>query len=219
METVIAIGVLAVLLTGFLAVFTPAAQGIRRSISSQQADRLASTLERELVTLRGGSTYTTGFDKVFDWIINSDTAADAVFVYQYRGNPSSLRSDGTPAPMASITGQPGEDYVVQSIARRLSDLELSADLSAIEGPVFFVKAKQLINSGGQMTPGAAGAIEDSSGNSANTPADYTDAAIALSAEFHSVPTKAFNYLSGPQFITRFDSATRPVFTRNLAVRR
>ena len=34
METVIAIGVLAVLLTGFMAVFTPAAQGIRRSISS-----------------------------------------------------------------------------------------------------------------------------------------------------------------------------------------
>jgi type II secretory pathway pseudopilin PulG len=33
-ETVIAIGVLAVVLTGFIAVFTPAAQGIRRAISS-----------------------------------------------------------------------------------------------------------------------------------------------------------------------------------------
>ena len=41
METVIAIGVLAVLLTAFLAVFTPAAQGIRKAISAEDADRLA----------------------------------------------------------------------------------------------------------------------------------------------------------------------------------
>ena len=53
METVIAIGVLAVLLTGFMIVFAPAAAGIRKSINVQEADRLASTLEQELVTPPG----------------------------------------------------------------------------------------------------------------------------------------------------------------------
>jgi prepilin-type N-terminal cleavage/methylation domain-containing protein len=45
LETVIAIGVLAVLLTGFMVVFAPAADGIRKSINVQQADRMGSTLE------------------------------------------------------------------------------------------------------------------------------------------------------------------------------
>ena len=67
METVIAIGVLAVLLTGFLAVFTPAAQGIRRSISSQQADRLASTLEIELTTSRLGQAPRYS-NRDYDWL-------------------------------------------------------------------------------------------------------------------------------------------------------
>ena len=75
-ETVIAIGVLAVLLTGFIIVFAPAAAGIKNSVNLQAADRLASTLEQELVTLRKGQKddddkeFATGFDKAFDWIKN-----------------------------------------------------------------------------------------------------------------------------------------------------
>jgi prepilin-type N-terminal cleavage/methylation domain-containing protein len=70
METVIAIGVLALLLTAFLAVFGPATTGLRKAISVQEADRLAAALERELVTLRPGtsSDYKTGFDKAYQWI-------------------------------------------------------------------------------------------------------------------------------------------------------
>ena len=48
METVIAIGVVAVLLTTFLAVFGPASSSIRRVLSAQEAGRLTTTLEREL---------------------------------------------------------------------------------------------------------------------------------------------------------------------------
>ncbi|MFK7851564.1 MAG: prepilin-type N-terminal cleavage/methylation domain-containing protein, partial [Akkermansiaceae bacterium] len=153
METVIAIGVLAVLLTGFLAVFTPATQGIRRSINSQQADRLTSTLERELVTVREGQTpsgITTGFEKAFDWIQKSNGANNAIFVYQYRGDLTSLRSDDTPTPMSNIEGQPGLDYTIQSIARRADDPFLEADIDAIEGSIFFVKPTQLVYENNSM---------------------------------------------------------------------
>lgn len=229
METVIAIGVLAVLLTGFVAVFTPAAQGIRRSISSQQADRLTSTLERELVTLRTGQTpaaAATGFDKGFTWILEGNDATKAIFVYQYRGDPSSTRSDGTPTPLPKISGQPGKDYIIQSMARRADDAEFEKDLAAMDGAIFFVKPTQLVFSGNQMVIGTVGTIANPTGSTpatAATSADYKDAVIPFSAEFHSIPTKAFSYLKSEAFTKaatgRFYKSKNPVFTRNLAIRR
>ncbi|MDP4624605.1 MAG: prepilin-type N-terminal cleavage/methylation domain-containing protein [Akkermansiaceae bacterium] len=231
METVIAIGVLAVLLTGFLAVFTPAVQGIRRSIDAQQADRLASTLEQELVTLRSGEeelpNITTGFDKAFDWIINGDDPSQAILVYQYRGSTSSMRDDGTPEPQVAIDGQPGDTYTVQTMARRLDDPlfydDNDGDIKAIEGRIFFVKPEQLVFTGGQLTTDGAGKLQflDSGGSLVEVTAsdDYLDAVIAFSAEFHSVPSKSRAYLQGSSFETLFQNAKNPVFTRNLAVRR
>ena len=94
METVIAIGVLAVLITAFLAVFGPATQGIRRAINVQDADRLVATLEKEMGILRpgesGGGTWNTAFDKAFDWI--RDAGKDElIMLYQYRGDPDNIR--------------------------------------------------------------------------------------------------------------------------------
>ncbi|MCU0752004.1 MAG: type II secretion system GspH family protein, partial [Akkermansiaceae bacterium] len=85
-ETVIAIGVLAVLLTGFMIVFAPAAAGIRKSINVQEADRLATTLEQELVTFRTGDPGGNGFGKAFTWIKDSNNANTALLIYQYRGS-------------------------------------------------------------------------------------------------------------------------------------
>jgi type II secretory pathway pseudopilin PulG len=231
-ETVIAIGVLAVMLTGFIAVFTPAAQGIRRSISSEQADRLTTTLENELATLRANSespvpapAFATSFDKAFKWIQEGNKPSNAIpiFVYQYRGDPTSIRSDGTPTPMITITGEPGKNYIVQSMARRLTDAELANDLKAIEGSVFFVKPTQLVFEAGQLvlskTPGT---IKNADGtNAENTQAlPHKEAMIAFSAEFHSVPTKSIAYLKSNTFTERFNSTTnKPIFTRNLAIRR
>lgn len=225
-ETVIAIGVLAVLLTGFIAVFTPAAQGIRRSISSEQADRLTTTLEMELATLRKGQETpdpTTGFDKAFNWIKSSNTPANAIFAYQYRADSKATpRADGTLPPKVAITGEPGKDYIVQSMARRLGDTELENDLKAIEGSVFFVKPTQLVFAAGELKPGTAGKImnADTPPTEAADAATYKEAVIAFSAEFHSVPTKSIAYLKSTTFTTRFNSTTiKPIFTRNLAVRR
>lgn len=225
-ETVIAIGVLAVLLTGFIAVFTPAAQGIRRSISSEQADRLTTTLEMELATLRKGQETpdpTTGFDKAFNWIKSGNTPANAIFAYQYRADPKATpRADGTPPPKVAITGEPGKDYIVQSMARRLGDTEFENDLKAIEGSVFFVKPTQLVFAAGELKPGTAGKImnADTPPTEAADTATYKEAVIAFSAEFHNVPTKSIAYLKSTTFATRFNSTTnKPIFTRNLAVRR
>ncbi|MEY3898074.1 MAG: hypothetical protein RLZZ214_3595 [Verrucomicrobiota bacterium] len=241
LETVIAIGVLAVLLTGFMVVFAPAAEGIRKSINVQQADRMASALEQELVTLRKNeikADVTTGFDKAFEWIKKSSaaTSADALLAYQYRGkikNTSDVRSDdGTPIPEPLFSGRPGEDYVVIPMVRRLSDsVKLKEDLAAVEGAVYLVKCTQLVFSGGQLIANTApGTIKNPKPDSTpadpnykagpfDKAADYPEAVIAFAADFYLMPAKSFDYFGSKSFTDKFPKLKNPVFTRNLAVRR
>jgi hypothetical protein len=251
-ETVIAIGVLAVLLTGFIAVFTPAAQGIRRSISSEQADRLTSTLEAELVTPRhlqspatdqsNPSKAITGFEKAFDWIRQGNNPRTAIFVYQYRGDPSrTRRPDGTMVPRASLANvEPGRTYILQTMARRWSNNAaeltlLEQDLDAVEGSVFFVKPTQLIFNAGALQIDAAptpNKLKNPVPLPVRTPKpypteaevfeDFADVVIPFSVEFYILPSKTIEYLKSGSFTGtngRFNKPGKPVFTRNLAVRR
>ncbi len=243
METVIAILVLAILLTGFLTVFTPAAQGIKKSINTQQADRLASSLVRDMAKLNTeeaenpDSDIETGFDKAFTWIKEANNPEKAILVYQYRGwNPSSdlsdmpspnPRADGTLAPMTSMQGKPGIDYIVQSVARRIgdNDTNLEEDLRALVGPIFYVKPTQLYPEDNELKLGDIGDVvyfDDSDPPQktvAATPSDYPDAIITFSAAFYSIPAASLNYLNSNKFTEKFESQTKPIFVRNLAVRR
>ena len=224
LETVIAIGVLAVLLTAFMYAFGPAMSGIHRSINIQEADRLASTLESELATLRTGQQtgdIKTGFDKSFQWIKQANEATTALFVYQYRGDPSKRRTDGTLEPMVKTGGVAGKDYIVLPMVRRLNDTLFLKDLDALEGAVFFIKCTQLVyNKDKGLVPGSAGAISDpQDGSSVDKPDSYKEAVIAFSAEFYSMPANSQNYFTGPSFKKNFKLVKNPIFTRNLAVRR
>ena len=225
LETVIAIGVLAVLLTGFMVVFTPAAEGIRKSINIQQADRLASTLEQELVTLRAPEvgSLKTGFNKSFEWIKDSSNQANALLVYQYRGEAAgAARTDGTPRPVIGTSDKlPGKDYIVVPMVRRKSDRNFIDDLKAVEGAVYLVKCTQLVFNAGELRLGTPGTIKDpkDGGVATGTSDLYPEAVIAFAADFHQLPAKTEAYFNGTAFTTRFTNARNPVFTRNLAVRR
>ena len=236
LETVIAIGVLSVLLTGFIVVFMPAAQGIKKSINVQQADRLASTLEQELVTLRTTAdtdSFGTGFGKAFDWIKNSNVATSALLAYQYRGDPSTLRDDNTATPVASLQSKlPGKDYVVVSMLRRKSDSKLSLDLAAVEGPVYVVKCTQLKFSGGNLNLGTAGSIVDpKTGAAVTSPlgypnpeiafaVGYPESTVAYAADFYQLPSSSASFVAGSTFTSTFNGFVKnPVFTRNLTVGR
>lgn len=241
LETVIAIGVLAVLLTGFMVVFAPAADGIRKSINVQQADRMASAVEQELVTLRPTDrvigSVETGFDKAFESIRQSGatTPTDALFAYQYRAKlpfTKRLRDDGTSAPEPKIDGKPGEAFVVVPMVRQNSDPEFEKDLEAIEGAVYLVKCNQLVFDGGQLivtkNPGTIRNPKPKPTPDTDPPhqpgpfnkaADYPEAVIAFAAEFHQMPAKTKAYFDGAIFKKNFPTLKNPVFTRNLAVRR
>jgi prepilin-type N-terminal cleavage/methylation domain-containing protein len=226
METVIAIGVLALLLTAFLAVFGPATTGLRKAISVQEADRLAAALERELVTLRPGGTgedYTTGFDKAYKWIEQVSDGGETVMLYQYRGTPTEMREDGTMEPYTEGGGVAGKDFVVQPMVRLRSDSLFLEDLKALDGRIFAAKLTQLEFNGGQLKKREGGGINPDPNNTGESLGGsgsdaYVEAVIAFAAEFFIVPN------SSPEYVQqggKFDpnNLTKPIFTRNLAVRR
>lgn len=235
METVIAIGVLAVLITAFLAVFGPATQGIRRAINVQDADRLVATLEKELGILRPGGTtssdWNTAFDKAFDWI--RDAGKDElIMLYQYRGDPDNIRTDGTMEPYTSNDGIAGQDFVVQSMARLRSDTLFIEDLDALVGRVFGVRTQQLVYGNDGLELGTEGEIRgmnptDDGGGGAGGGAGsgsvdnadaYPDAVIAFSAKFYALASTSEQFI-GPGGQLKLDKLGKPVFTRNLGVRR
>ena len=226
-ETVIAIGVLALLLTGFVIVFAPAAAGIKKSLNLQATDNLASTLEQELVTWRSGDPGTNGFEKAFEWIKNSNagSADNALLIYHYRGSLTAApRDDGTPPPVVSINDQvPGKDYVVQSMIRRKDDAKfLDEDLPSVEGGVYLVKCTQLVfdATSGALIAGTPGQITDPKNPGGDLAViDYPEAVIAFSADFYSLPQKSKAYFEGMKFADDYTKAKKPIFTRNLAVRR
>ncbi|HEX5790815.1 MAG TPA: type II secretion system protein [Luteolibacter sp.] len=228
-ETVIAIGVLAVMLTGFMIVFAPAAAGIRKSINSQDAIRLVNTLEQELVTLRGAESvaYSTGFHKAFTFIKDSNGSGanpdNAVLVYKYRASLTATRpGDGTPEPVTSAAGKlPGVDYAVQCMMRRKGDPEFFADLPATEGPVYLVKCTQLIlGDSDKLELATAGQIAN-----ASTPTvavadvdNYAHGVITFVADFYDLPSKGVGFFTS-QFGNFYQNAQKPMFSRSLGVRR
>ena len=225
METLLAIAVVAVLLTSFLAVFGPATSGIRRAISVQDADRLASALEHELATLREDEIpeFETSFEKAFDWISSSTSLSDAIILFNYRGDPSQTLN-GSLQPFTGSLGTPGQDYLVQSAVRKLGDdSDLEEFLSAVEGRSFAVRMVQLVTSeDGSQEPSTGGGIVNLDGSSVSDADSYEEAAIAFQAEFYILPANNFTYLNGPLAQGGDDfSGTlgNPIFTRNMAVRR
>ena len=110
------------------------------------------------------------------------------------------------------------------MVRRKSDPELLEDLKAVEGGVYLVQCTQLVFSGGQLKPGTPGAISDPKGTGgkvANADA-YPEAVIAFTADFYALPARNAAYFSAAGgFAKTFATLKnkKPVFIRNLAVRR
>ena len=102
----------------------------------------------------------------------------------------------------------------------------------VEGRVFYVRMKQLIfNNGALELTTQPGSIidptEDSNGDRSATSShsDYPEAVIAFQAEVYVLRSSIYAYVNGAFTFTDAnndghpDATGKPVFTRNLAVRR
>ena len=239
-ETAIAMGMVAVMISSFLVVFGPSIKGIDKSLSAREADRLTSALELELSVVRTGEydddpltldKFATSFEKAFLWIKrgNLDTK-NPVLIYQYRGNPASVRTDGTLNPYpynASNPGIPGVNYVIQTSVRRLNDTFHSSKIEAelapgvLEGKVYYVRMTQLrYDANGDMvdttSPNNITKLYPTHANTA-TPADYTDdAVLPFRASFYEVKPPIYTYIINTWSVANVGNE---VLTKNMAVMR
>ncbi len=235
-ETVIAMGIITIMITAFLAAFGPAVQGIRKSLSAKEANRLATTLEYELSVLRAGdeaTKYATSFEKAYKWIKGSSGTDrdDIVLLYQYRGDPASVRDDGTLNPQTDRSKKiPGQDYVLQSVVRRLGDAKVGLELvpGVVEGRVFYVRMNQLIFTDGELglTTDLANIIDPTEPRDETaTHLDYPEAVIAFQAQYYVLKSSIYSYVNSQFELTDSnddghpDAVGKPVFTRNMAIRR
>ncbi|WP_018970062.1 type IV pilus modification PilV family protein [Rubritalea marina] len=240
-EVVIAIGIVAILLTTFMSVFGPAQQKIGKALSIADANRLVSTLEGEMATLRpteqsdyvASGTGASAFEKAFQWIKDSHSPSSAILVYQYQAQPDSENNDGTLKAaanqmVADDSSLPGVDYITQTIARRI-DKAPSGTLQdelvpgVVEGRVYVVRMTQLVRQNGAMGLGDAGRILNQSnsgsgtGTEASSTGDYDEAFIAFRAEFFELNNNLYSYVTGGTW--DFDKLGAPVVSQNIAIRR
>ena len=239
-EVAIAMGMVAVMISSFMVVFGPALEGIDKSLSAKEADRLTNALELELSVLRNGEVdnnpatidkYATSFEKAFLWIKRSTLDdKNPVLIYQYRGNPNSVRTDGTLNPYpynAANPGIPGVNYVIQTSVRRLNDTfhtsKIQAELApgVLEGKVYYARLTQLrYDTSGKMVPTTSEnnitKLQPTHDNTA-TPANYTDdAVLPFRARFYEVKPPLWSYINATWSVA---DVGNPVITKNMAVMR
>ena len=240
-ETAIAMGMVALMITAFMVAFGPAVKSINKSISVKEASRLSSALELEMGVVRNGEigpyansgVYPSAMAKTYWWIRFCHSGANAVLVYQYRGDPANVRADGTLAPYYNAGNQydpenpatPGQNYVIQTSVRKRdasNDTKIQAELypGNLEGKVYYVKLLQLRpDADGKMVtpsnPWHVYTMQDPQTMTGDF-IQYTEPVLAFQAQFYEVNPPLWSYIDNT-----FDTATlgKPVYTRNMAVSR
>ena len=156
-ETVLAIGVVGVLLVVFVATFFPARRSVQAALTMQESERVVRALSSELDVVRptertvGGAKvssrtkYISAFDKAYYWMMGTEKPGTAILIYNYRGDLNRpLREDGTYEPLVSPDAIPGTGSILVSAACRADDKTRWNDLKAVVGSVFAVRMTQLV---------------------------------------------------------------------------
>jgi hypothetical protein len=239
-ETAIAMGMVAVMISSFLVVFGPAIKGIEKSLGAKEADRLSSALELELSMVKPGESYSSALVKTY-WWIRMCHGDNAVLVYQYRGDPANVRADGSLEPYYNAGNQydadnpdtPGQDYVIQTSVRRRKDAYHNAKIEAelypgnLVGKVYYVKLLQLRpdTDGKMVTPWNPWHVYTMQNPQTMTgwDGDYNEPVLAVQARFYEVKPALWSYVNNTFDPWVYHTSTvafgKPVVTKNMAIMR
>lgn len=238
METVVAVGIVGILLAIFIAMFIPAKQMVRAALTRQESERIENALRTELSILHpheqamagtAKSTfgnYVNAFDKAFYWMQKTKSPSTAIVLYTYRADlKRKQRVDGTYPPVSADKSVPGKNSVVTTTACLMNDPVRKHDFRFAVGPVFLVRMTQLLpqQNGSYKLAREAGAISSPKGHKIESPDRYFSdqpenpwgANVMYRADF---------YLMNPPNADRFRKRGwaqlgQPVFSRNLSFRR
>lgn len=185
METLLALALVATLVSIFLVVFVPARGMVQKSLAQQDAERLIGVLRAEMRTIRnderttGKSTenqYRTTFDKGFYWLKKTKEPQTAIAIFSYREDLSkNAEPDGTRPPIPARESVPGETSNLITIACPVDDKVHAAHLKDAVGPVYVVRMTQLEFSRGEWKPvDKAGTVRGY-----NSPEEFLDKCVSF----------------------------------------
>lgn len=234
METILAIGLIAMLLGIFLTLFLPAKDMIRAAIAREESDRIISVLNAEMITLRpneqaGASAtkssdkkFISGFDKGFNWFKRTASPSTTIVIFTYRADLSKApRTDGSYPAVKVGKDLPAGSTALISMACPISDAMHRDDMLYAVGPVFMVRMTQLIeqNNGTFKLAPKPGIIKE-----AQTPESYISNKDSKEAWGSVIFFKADFYIMSPPNPLRYkkmswDKMARPIFTTNMSLRR
>jgi len=244
-EVVIAIGIVAILLTGVLAVMTPAQRSISNNLDKRNVKLIKDTLQRELTILRVNQTmdYDSVFEKNVAWMLDSDFAGrttgkgnknQLILIYSYRGDLSTTpHADGTLMPYTKSSGTHGKDFIIQTVCRNAGDTNslYSTEIhsNTIEGNIYAVRMRQMIiNPQGQLelTERIDSKFKDqlveSNKNGGYTIRtddldNYTAAALTVQVDFYILPSNNKELIEHGDW--SWDTLKKPALTFHMGLSR
>ena len=234
METIVALGITAVALGFFVAVFAPAIIGIRRGHSVQEAKSLANALTAELNT--SATVGETHFEKAFDWVSGVEkesgtfpSGTGLIIGFKYRADAGETPSEGVyPAYQGGdFIEAENSDIQPMTIKSRVallttivSDVVSPAPLDSVEGSVFAISLTQFVKSNDELeldSSGSIGQLKDGDLNSVDYD-NFTDGSMLVQADFYLLESNAPSYLesiaSGNQ-----ELPAQPIYSTRIGVSR
>lgn len=234
METLLAIGIIAMLLGIFLTLFLPAKDMIRAALAREESERITSVLRSEMTTMRqneipsASSTKSTdkkfisGFDKAFNWIQRSTRPGTTIVIFSYRADLSKpTRVDGSFPAVKVGRNTPAGSTALISMACPIDEALHREDIMHAVGSVFLVRMTQLVEQkdGSFKLAKSPGRIE-----AAKTADSFVSGSNEDIAWGGVLFFQADFYLMSPPDPARYKKMSwakmpRPIFSTNMSVRR
>lgn len=223
METLLAMALVATLVSIFLVVFVPARGMVQKSLAQQDCDRLVGVLKTEMKTVRqdersnnvsSDDKYVNAFDKGFYWLKKTDKPETAIVVFSYREDITKKPGeDGTRPAIPANESVPGETSNLVTIACPIDDKVHRKHIRDAVGPVFLVSMTYLEFKNGEWKA----APKPGSIPGAGSPATYIEgssdrelggASVFYRADFYMLNTPNPNLVKGKDW----KRMGRPIFS-------
>ena len=220
METLLALALVATLVSIFLVVFVPARGIVNKSLAQQDCDRLIGVLKTEMKTIRADEQgeFKTPFHKAFNWIGRTRKPDSSIIIFSYREDLEKQPGpDGTRPAISARESVPGVNSNLVTIACPIDDPVHEKHIRDAVGPVFLVSMTPLEFSGGEWKANGKPGVM----NGAGSPEEYIrgcsqrpigGAAIFYRADFYMLSTPNPNIVKNKNW----GKLGKPVFSTNMS---
>ena len=144
-ETLLALGLVSILISIFLMVFVPSRTMVPDALG--MATLKPGEVAQPGARKSSANRFVTPFDKAFNWLQRSKKPETAVVVFSYRADTSKKRADGVYPALQGNRNLPGLSTQLVTVACPMDDTRYAKFIPDAVGPVYIVRMTQLVYNG------------------------------------------------------------------------